>query len=203
MLLRTPQRPLVRLFSVMLLASLSALAPLLSVAAAPQQSDSPGVITMGPQAMEGDLKVQPGETLWVGYSFTMPGNHPAATLNFAGSQVSFAYTCVASAGTGTFVVPIDDQSSSVPANSSAWYPSGDQHSPAVYQGARTVPDVCNGGRVRLQQGGTFSASVSADTANKVNIRWHYSAHGTSGSWSGTKSVVPSASEPPPDFCCAN
>jgi hypothetical protein len=195
---RNPLHPLVRLFSVMLLASLSALVPLLPVAAAPQQSDAPGVITMGPQAMEGDLKVQPGETLWAGYSFTLPGSHPAAMVTFAGAQVSFSYTCVAGAGTGTFVVPIDDQSYSVPDNSSAWYPSGDQHSPAVYQGALAVPDVCNGGRVRLQRGGTFSANVSADTAaDKVNVRWHYSAHGTSGSWSGTKSVVPSTNDEPP------
>lgn len=41
-----------------------------------------------------------------------------------------------------------------------WYPSGDQHSPLVYQGSITVPDLCGGGQLRLNQGGTFSAAVS-------------------------------------------
>ncbi len=34
----------------------------------------PGSLTMGPQAMEGDLKVSPGTTLKAGYDFTVPGN---------------------------------------------------------------------------------------------------------------------------------
>ena len=44
--------------------------------------------------------------------------------------------------------------------SDQWYPSGDQHSPLVYQGSVTVPDLCGGGQLRLDQGGTFTASVS-------------------------------------------
>jgi hypothetical protein len=42
-----------------------------------------------------------------------------------------------------------------------WYPSGDQHSSLVYQGTITMPDLCGGGRVRLDKGGTFSADISA------------------------------------------
>ena len=55
----------------------------------------------------------------------------------------------------------------------------------------SIPDLCNGGLVRLQHGGTFTATVaSTDTSDKVNVRWHYSANGSSGSWSGTRGVVP-------------
>ena len=43
---------------------------------------------------------------------------------------------------------------------SRWYPSGDQHSPLVYEGSVAVPDLCGGGLVRLDHGGTFTASVS-------------------------------------------
>ena len=45
----------------------------------------------------------------------------------------------------------------------------------------SIPDLCNGGLVRLQKGGTFTATVaSTETSNKVNVRWHYSADGAPG-----------------------
>jgi hypothetical protein len=44
--------------------------------------------------------------------------------------------------------------------SDQWYPSGDQSSPLVYQGSIAVPDLCFGGQLRLNQGGTFTATVS-------------------------------------------
>ena len=39
----------------------------------------PGTIVIGPQAMEGNLQIHPGDTVKAGYDFTMPGSHPAAT----------------------------------------------------------------------------------------------------------------------------
>jgi len=36
--------------------------------------------------------------------------------------------------------------------------------------------------------------VATDTSHKVNVRWHYSANDTSGCWSGTKGVLPTASD---------
>jgi hypothetical protein len=147
-------------------------------------------ITMGPQAMEGDLKVNPGDLLKVGYDFTMPGSHPAANLQFVGAQVTFSYTCVSVSGTGTFVVPIPDQAYTDPLNNSGWYPSGDQKAASVFQGSLNVPNVCNNGQIRLQKGGTFYSGVtSSDTNDKVNIRWHYSALGSAGGWSGTKTLM--------------
>ena len=44
------------------------------------------------------------------------------------------------------------------ANGSAGSWSGTQ--PAVYQGSIAVPDLCGGGQLRLNQGGTFTANVS-------------------------------------------
>ncbi len=142
---------------------------------------------MGPQAMEGDLKVAPGTSLLVGYDFTIPGNHPEATVSFLDGSVTFQATCESGSAQGTIVVPLAAASYTDPQDSSAWYPSGDQHSASVYQGSTSIPDLCDGGIVRLKQGGTLTATIaSTDPSHKVNVRWHYSANGSSGSWSGTR-----------------
>ena len=154
-------------------------------------------IVMGPQAMEGDLKVSPGDVLMAGYDFTIPGSHPEETVQFSNGMVVFQAQC-AGGGGGTIVVPLGDAATTVPQNSSAWFPSGDQHSPLVYQGSVLVPDLCGGQTVSLRSGGTFSADLGAsDTTHAVHVRWHYSANGTSGSWSGTGSFRPGPLGVPP------
>ena len=148
-------------------------------------------ISMGPQAMEGDLKVSPGTILRAGYDFTIPGSHPADTVQLVNATVTFQAGCASGAGGGTFVVFLSGNPMTVPANNSDWFPSGDQQSPLVYQGSIAVPDLCGGGVVRLQTGGVFSADLQAsNTRLSVHVRWHYSANGSSGSWSGTGSFVP-------------
>ncbi len=145
------------------------------------------------QAMNGDQKVKQGSTLSAGFDFTMPGNHPAATVGFLGSKVTFNATCASGTpGSTTITVTIPDESYVDPLNSSQWYPSGDQNSASTYQGSVTVPSFCDpGALVRLQQGGTFSTNVtSTDKKDKVNVRWHY-MDVTGGGWSGTFSVIPS------------
>ena len=145
------------------------------------------------QAMDGDLNVEQESTLSVGYDFTMPGSHPAATVGFISPKVVFNATCAS--GTPRSVpipVNIQNQTYPVPANNSAWYPSGDQTSAATYQGAATVPKFCDDGAlVRLQQGGTFSTNVMSTVEQvKVNVRWHYrDENGAGGGWSGTYSVI--------------
>jgi hypothetical protein len=120
----------------------------------------PGSLTMGPQAMEGDLKVSPGTTLKAGYDFTLPGNNSSLSLSVNSPQVVFAVNCVSGAtpSSPTFTVSMPTTTYSV--TNSQWYPSGDQSSPLVYEGSVTVPDLCGGGQLRLNQGGTFTASVS-------------------------------------------
>jgi hypothetical protein len=147
-------------------------------------------IFMGPQAMLGDLRVAPGTTLAVGYDLAMPGRHPAATVSVLGAQVVFTATCVSGAGGGTISVPIGDASYAIGASSTAWYPGQAANDPATFEGSGTVPDLCNGSLVRLQQGGTFEAGIgSTDTTDHVQVRWHYATNGQ-GPWSGTQSVVP-------------
>ena len=116
-------------------------------------------LAIGPQAMEGDLKVNPGTTIKTGYDFTLPGNHTAFTALAINPRTVFQVRCVSGAAptASTFTVSMANQT--YPVTGDAWYPSGDQSSPLVYQGSATVPDLCRGGQLRLDRGATFSASI--------------------------------------------
>jgi MBG domain (YGX type) len=167
------------------------------------------LLVMGPQAMEGDLKVANGSTLRVGYDFTIPGGHGDDLVSFRQAQVSFNWTCTVGTKTGTLVVKMTPDALDMldPADSSGWYPSGDQHDTAVFQGSVVLGNLCpTGSLVRFQKGGTFSAAISeaagpgntTPTAgmDKIHVRWHYSGQKdpttwTAGGWSGTATVVPS------------
>jgi len=120
----------------------------------------PSSLTMGPQAMEGDLKVSPGSTMKVGYDFTVPGNHATLFLTVSHPKVVFAVRCVSGVtpSASTFTVAMPTQAYKV--TNDQWYPSDDQSSPLVHQGSKAVPNLCGGGQLRLDHGGTFTASVS-------------------------------------------
>lgn len=166
--------------------------PVLSTATA-GASGVPGSLVMGPQAMEGNLVLAPGTVLEAGYDLTIPGSHPATAVTFENPAVVFQAKCVSGGAPVTVTVTMSSVTYAVPANDSDWFPSGDQHSPLVYEGQTTVPDACAGGDVSFQAGGTFSTTVDSDVAvpgDGVHVRWHYSANGTSGSWSGTAHVQP-------------
>lgn len=120
----------------------------------------PGSLSMGPQAMEGDLKVSPGVTLKAGYDFTVPGNHASFSVTVTNPQVVFAVACASGAAPSASTLTVVMPAQSYAVTGSQWYPSGDQSSPLVFQGSITVPDLCAGGQLRLNQGGTFTATVS-------------------------------------------
>jgi len=124
-----------------------------------QPAACPSKLAMGPQAMEGDLKVPPGTRLVVGYDFTVPGNHASFSLRVSTPGVVFAVACLSGAAPSarTFTVAMPARTYRV--TSDQWYPSGDQSSLLAYQGSIAVPDLCGGGQLRLDQGGTFTASV--------------------------------------------
>jgi YVTN family beta-propeller protein len=119
----------------------------------------PGSVSMGPQAMGGNLQVAPGATLQAGYDFTLPGNKNSLTMTVSAAQVTFAVACVSgatpSASTLTVIIPAQTYQ----ITNDQWYPSGDQSSPLVYQGSVPVPDLCGGGKISLAKGGTFTATL--------------------------------------------
>jgi hypothetical protein len=121
----------------------------------------PGPVSMGPQAMEGNLQVAPGATLKAGYDFTIPGNNNSVFVTFTHPKVTFDVKCAdgSTPTTSTITVPMPTQTYHS-TNGGTWYPSGDQSSPLVYQGSISVPDVCHGADVSFQNGGTFTATIS-------------------------------------------
>jgi len=151
------------------------------------------LLVMGPQAMEGDLKVPAGTTIKVGYDFTIIGGKHAATyVSFLQPKVVFAYTCTSGSNSGSFTATIPDATILAGEDSSDWYPSDDQTDPSVYQGSVVVPNVCpSGSLVRLRQGGTFTTGIGSTETDRIKVRWHYSANSSGGNWSSAATVTPS------------
>ncbi len=139
--------------------------------------------------MEGSLQIHPGDTLRAGFDFTMPGTHPAATASFSNGYVLVLVKC-SNGSTPAFTIQLPAQTITDLANSSGWYPSGDQSSSLVYQGSLTAPDLCGGGVMNDASGAQFVTTFeSTDTTDNVNFRFHYSDN-TSGSWSVTVQGIP-------------
>ena len=148
-----------------------------------------GTVAIGPQAMEGNLRIHPGDFLLAGFDFTMPGNHAGATVFLSSAYVSLLVTC-ADGSSPALAIPLRDQTMVDPAGSTTWYPSGDQSNSVTYQGDLTAPDLCGGGVMDDARGALLTtAFLSTDTVDKYNFRFHYSDH-SAGAWSATKSASP-------------
>ena len=86
-----------------------------------------GFVSIGPQAMDGDLKLAPGSTLKVGYSFSLPGNKMARNVLVTNAKVVFQLRCEQKgmqASPSTMTVTMPDQSYVVTGDK--WTPSGDR-----------------------------------------------------------------------------
>ena len=126
-------------------------------------------------SMEGSIKISPGDWISAGYEFTMPGNHAAATVQLAGAQVTISGPCT-NGGDATVTIPLAAGPYSDPANSSSWYPSGDENSPSSLQGAVQAPaDLCGGtGQLDASAGAIFIADLqSTDTTDPIHLAFHY------------------------------
>ncbi len=180
----------IRIVVAVVASLLAALLPPPVEAAAPLVSPSgAGTVVIGPQAMEGNLQIYPGDSLRAGFDFTMPGSHPAATASFYNGYVSLLVKC-ADGSTPALTIQLPSRTITDPAGSPSWFPSGDQSSSLVYQGSLTAPNLCAGGVMNDASGALFTTTFfSTDTIDKVNFRFHYSDN-TSGSWSATVAGVP-------------
>jgi hypothetical protein len=120
----------------------------------------PGSISEGPQAMEGALQVAPGTTLLAGYDFKSPGNSSTFSVTVTNPQVVFTVHCASGATPSQSTLTVSMPTATYTVTGQDWFPSCDQHSSIVYQGSIVVPNLCANGQIRLNAGGTFSASVS-------------------------------------------
>jgi len=140
------------------------------VAMAPAGMATP-ISTSG--SMEGNLSIAAGDWIAAGYHFTMPGNHPTASVYFAYATLTLPVTC-ADGTTHNIVIPMNPGPWSDAANSSQWVPWQDQAAPSAFQGAVQAPDLCAGGLMNNQVGATFTADVQSNiTLDPVNVQFHY------------------------------
>jgi hypothetical protein len=112
-----------------------------------------------------ELTVQPGATLQVGYALMVPGKHAATTITVSHAQAIVQATCDHSGrgrgarNDGPILVDLADASFAVPANSGAWVPSADPN--GAFQASIVVPDLCDGGAIKLGGAATFTATVGS------------------------------------------
>lgn len=157
-------------------------------------------ISMGPQAMEGDLKLANGSTFHAGYDFNISGTHAADTVTFVNPTWTFVYTCTNGLAGGTVTLTAPSVTFSGITDSD-WHATGDQASGLSYESnTATVNGQCGTGEMRLQPGGTFTSAINATTTAKVAVRWHYQGNNTSGSWSGTGNFPPGPGQCYPINC---
>jgi hypothetical protein len=143
-------------------------------------------------SMEGNLPINPGDTVKAGYDFTIPGSHPADTITAITGNVTLPVSCP-DGSVQTLTITLPNQSYAVPQNDSSWFPSGDQKSSLVYQGSVTAPvTLCGGLQGHAPKGATFTMKFGASASSKFNVRFHYSDN-SAGGWSGTLGVQPSVS----------
>ena len=88
------------------------------------------------------------------------GSSSSLTVTVHNPKVVFTVRCASGAAPSASTLTAAMSTQSYAVTGSAWYPSGDQHSPLVYQAAIPVPDLCAGGQIRLDKGGTFATTVS-------------------------------------------
>lgn len=161
-------------------------------------------------SMEGAIKVSPGDWIAAGYHFTLPGSHPADTVQLANAQVILTGPCTAG-GTGTVVIPLSAGPYDIPVNDNSWWPTSSESTSSSYQGAVQAPaSLCGGtGQLDASSGAILTGDLQAsDASTKVNLQFHYRDPNAKGqgnvdcssgsysssvcgaSWSGTGSYLP-------------
>jgi hypothetical protein len=136
-------------------------------------------------SMEGNLPINPGDTVKAGFDFILPGDHPATTIMVSNIRVQIFVTCPNQTNE-TININIPNQTFNVAKGFNDWIPSANQSSPLVYQGS-TKATTCAGGHA--PKGATFMATfTSTKNCVKVNTRFHYSDN-SAGSWSATVTAI--------------
>jgi hypothetical protein len=153
--------------------------------------------------LDNRLILNSGDTVMAGYAITMPGQHPAATVNVPNANIQMDILCL-DGSSYTLKIPLSAQNFSIPANENRWFPSAVQNSPLVYQGSATNPGCSSGGlgratrsyftAVGVQDGfagdGAGPGFITTDTMDPTNVRFHATDtnNGSGGHWSQTITV---------------
>src|SRR5882724_10781323 len=123
-------------------------------------------------SQEGDMDIAPGDWVAAGYFLKMNGSHAAATIFMVNATVTLPVTCVGGGG-GNIVVNLSPGPVTIPANDHNQHPTGDQDSPASFQGSVQAPDLCNGGLMH-NTNATFNVDIqSTNTTDTISVQFHY------------------------------
>jgi hypothetical protein len=197
--------------------ALGASAVLLVPGVAGAANPGSGALTINSQGGNHATNLQPGDSIYAGYSFQYPGqgsgaNYPPGAITvFKDGQAVLSVSCPDNSvpSQSSVTVPMPYQSYDGTQTSNGWFPTGDQTSFLSYQGSLQMPSLCpttvanpTGTMVVGKQTmGPFTAMVytSATSYPTIQVRWHYgdaatagaaTGTGTGSSWSGTASVDP-------------
>jgi len=140
------------------------------------------------QSPDGNVRVQPGDAVKVGYAFSLPGKHAAGSVVFARTTATFTAQCVGKPGNTTFTVSLPRKAYAFDANGTGWIPTAEPKDPAGYQVSSLVPNLCAGGLISLASGGSFSTLFRTSAGTKLSVRWHFSAAGSPGGWSSAQAT---------------
>ncbi len=149
-------------------------------------------------SMHRPVDVREGTEVKAGYALSLPRRHAQATALLVGGGVQVDIVA-ADGRSRTLTIPFNDQDHVIPANDGSWYPSPNQKSPLVWQGAALPPF---SGRATHHvfraigkgqppdgsgAGSPAGPGLVTDTGDLVNVRFHVDGgqKGAGGSWSPT------------------
>ena len=125
-------------------------------------------------SMEGSIQISQGDFVAGGYIFNFQGAHPAATVAVANASVVFVGKCSNGSSDNTLTIPLSPGPYQVAANDNSSIPTGDESSPASFQGSVTAHPCGGSGTLDASKGATFSGDLQSDvTANQIQIKFHY------------------------------
>ncbi|HEX7400511.1 MAG TPA: hypothetical protein VF302_12120, partial [Candidatus Limnocylindrales bacterium] len=143
-------------------------------------------------SMEGALKFTPGAFVNAGFSFDVGTKQPAFVETvtsqlmipvhcgspngpYAGVPITFKGNALDKNGVAFLgiVVPMGTINFNVPANSTAWIPTGDQNSILSWMTAIGSPDLCSGQTMYSSEGADFQATFSIPPVGHIFEQFHY------------------------------
>jgi serine protease AprX len=151
-------------------------------------------------SMQGDTKIEPGDTLSAGDVMSMSGSHPQATVSILGGVVTLPVSCT-DGGSPSGWITIGLASGPYSFSQNSWWnlPADSSRATASFQGSTVAPDLCSGGPMWNSSASYWSEVTSTDTNDPVQLRFHYIDSTTQGwakwSWDGGVTTTPASSTP--------
>jgi hypothetical protein len=120
--------------------------------------------------------VNPGDYVSSGWAISMPGKHPAATIDVTNIVATIPMACEVD-GQHTqllnLVVHVPHTQLTIAAGDAAWHPTASAANATGYQAKILVGELCQGGALKPHGKATYTAKlVSTDTKDAFAVRFH-------------------------------